>query len=358
MWALFNSTPYSAERTFARDRDGAEVWIVVVKATFVIHTDGSTAPAPKQEPIHHIPQCIGAPGASSLRYDSDLLPSRPATDVILHGHAYAPLGQPVTQLEVGLRVGPITKSLRVYGDRTWQRGRFGPVLSEPESFIRMPLIYERAFGGTDANGAVEPRNPLGLGFSSASNSCIGRRAPNIEDLRHLLRNTDERPPPAGFGPIASHWAPRAQRAGTYDSRWERERMPLVPGDFDDRYYQSAPDDQQVPGYLKGGEQVELHNLTPEGRLSFQLPRVNLGFVTYIAGDSRHHSARLHAVILEPDERRLMLLFHTALPCHYTIHTILGTRVVEKVLTPLGENPLKPRLPLATATKTEERRMPR
>src|SRR5688572_23403033 len=40
MWALDNRTPFAAERGWARDREGAEVWIVVVKATFLVERDG------------------------------------------------------------------------------------------------------------------------------------------------------------------------------------------------------------------------------------------------------------------------------------------------------------------------------
>ena len=63
--------------------------------------------------------------------------------------------------------------------------------------------------------------------------------------------------PAGFGPIARHWEPRVRWAGTYDKRWQRTRKPLLPDDFDDRFHQCAPEDQQVDGGLIGGELVEL-----------------------------------------------------------------------------------------------------
>lgn len=346
MWGLLNSTAYAAERTFVRDRNGAEIWVVVVKCTFLVRDDGSTVPADVQEEIHQTAQFHGDPRTSSLRYDSDLLPARPATDVVVLGSAHASGGRPAREVDVSLRVGPIAKVLRVFGDRRWRRGVLGPTLSDPEPFTQMPLVYERAFGGVDPDGAFEPRNPVGVGFATSPSSLVGALGPNIEDPRHLLDSAGDRPPPAGLGPIASHWATRVTRAGTHDERWELERMPLVPEDFDDRYYQCAPDDQQVPGYLKGGEPVELRNLTPDGLMRFDLPRVPLGFATRIAGEARHHHARLHAVILEPDVRRLMMLWHTELPCHHTLLTLEGTRVVEKIPLPLGESSrIKVRLPV-------------
>ncbi len=128
-------------------------------------------------------------------------------------------------------------------------------------------------------------------------------------------------------------------------------MPLVPEDFDDCYHQCAPDDQQAQGHLEGGEPVELRNLTPEGLLRFQLPRVPLGFMTRLAGESRHHHGTLHTVVVEPDCRRLLMLWYTEVPCHHTLYTLEGTRVVEKIPLPLGDlGPPKTRLPLAPAAR--------
>ena len=331
MWALLNSTNYAAERFFARDRGGAENWVVVVKGTFNVRADGSTIRATEQEPIHHSPQFVGDPSRSSLRYDADLLPPRPFTDVVVHGHAHAPPGPPCSQVDVSVRVGPIARRLRVWGDRTWRRGLTGLALSEPAPFERVPLVYERAFGGFDPGGAAdafEPRNPAGVGFATSSALLVNTPAPNIEDPAHLIRAPGDRPPPAGFGPIPTHWQPRCRRAGTHDREWERERMPLVPRDFEDRHYQCAPDEQQVPGHLSGGEPVELRNLTPGGLLRFALPRVSLDFSTRIARQPRHHEAHLQAVIIEPDVPRVMMVWATAVACHHTLYSLEGTWIRE------------------------------
>ena len=63
-----------------------------------------------------------------------------------------------------------------------------------------------------------------------------------------------------FGPLAAHWQPRVQWGGTYGDKWAKDRQPLLPEDFDERFFQSAPEDQQAPTYLKGGEAVELVKL--------------------------------------------------------------------------------------------------
>ena len=124
MWQLDNRTPYAPERTWVRDRDGAEIWIVVVKCSFDIHADGTTEAAAAQPPVTQFPEYAdpAAPARSSLRHELDLVRTKLTTDVLLLGEAHAPGGVPVTRLDVGFRVGPVVKRLRVTGDRFWQGG--------------------------------------------------------------------------------------------------------------------------------------------------------------------------------------------------------------------------------------------
>jgi hypothetical protein len=121
-------------------------------------------------------------------------------------------------------------------------------------------------------------------------------------------------------------------AGTYDEKWEKERLPLLPVDFNERYYQCAPEDQQVLGYSKGGEPVELHHLSPGGLLCFTLPRVWLSFSTNFGGEIVKHHAKLHTLILEPDFPRMILVWHTYMPCHNKEHKLERTRIMQKEYT--------------------------
>lgn len=332
MWQVDNRTPFAVERGWVRDRDGAEIWLVAVKATFDIKPDGSTEVAPVQPPVLRVAEHHGDPGTSSVKYDADLVPTKKTTDVLLVGHAHAPPGTSATQLDVGFAVGPVRKTLRVIGDRTW--GSFGA--SAPAPFQRMPLVYERAFGGVDRRSKTpekdwEWRNPVGTGFTVSRRNADGLRLPNIEDPGQLIGSWSDRPAPAGFGAIASHWQPRVAWAGTYDDRWMKTRQPLVAEDMDDRYYQCAPLDQQAPHFLRGGEAVVLHRLTAGGSLRFALPKLHLGFETRFHDGSRevHANRRLHTVILEPDGPRVSLVWHSALPCHFKVHKLERTIVTLK-----------------------------
>ena len=117
MWQVDNRTPFAAERGWVRDRDGAEVWLVAVKASFDILPDGSTVPSAEQPPVLRVPAYFGDPATSSIRYEADLVLTKTTTDVLLVGNAHAPGGQPVTELDVGFRVGALQKQIRAVGER-------------------------------------------------------------------------------------------------------------------------------------------------------------------------------------------------------------------------------------------------
>lgn len=330
MWEMINMTPYKASAVVLRDRNGKAILVVAVKGTFAIGNDGATRLVKDQlEPVL-LPKFCGDPAASSLECDTDLLPTKPTTDVLLHGHAYGPGGRPVEQVDVNMVVGPVRKSLRVHGDRVVKRGRLVTTAAETERFQKMPIVYERAYGGMikDAkarHGLVgDARNPAGIGFDTGS-EVIGGRLPNIA----YASATGSGRAPAGFGPVARHWSPRRELAGTYDERWRQERMPLPPDDFQDAFYQCAPRDQQCPSYLEGGEEVKLENLTPSGRLSFSLPRVRLAIGAAIARSVDEERPRLHTVLLYPDLPCVSLVWHCLFSCQNKENKIREISVWEK-----------------------------
>lgn len=336
MLELDNRTPYRAERTVVMDKFGEKSWVVVVKATYRVHLDGTTELAEQQlEPLFS-PKYSGEPARSSILYEADLIPARPATDVLLNGHAYAPGGKSARVVDVSMGVGPLRKQLRIFGDRCWEMGLLHRLSkSSPSAFERMPITYERAFGGWDKTD-LDPmeqrlysRNPIGTGFATRASHLKGQLLPNVEDLACLISDWEDRPSPGGFGAIASYWTPRLAWGGTYDDEWKKRKFPLLPDDFDDRFYQSAQPDQQVGGYLRGGEQVELKNLTGSGLLRFCLPKVYLTFSTRFGKQRQEHRAALQSVIIEPDEPRVIMVWQTSLSCHHLLDLLDVTVIREK-----------------------------
>jgi hypothetical protein len=169
------------------------------------------------------------------------------------------------------------------------------------------------------------RNPVGCGFAVKKDHLEGVPVPNIEWPDRPIRAWDSRPAPAGFGALASHWQPRAGYAGTYGDHWMKTRQPLLPDDFQDRFFQCAPADQQSSEFLRGGETVILYHLTPAGDLRFSLPRTFLRLETrfYTGERTIHEAPKLHTVILEPDYPRVSMVWHSALPCHFRFRSWNG-----------------------------------
>lgn len=315
MWVLNNKTPFAAERTWGRDINGWHQWIVAVKATYDIHSNGELTLADEQAEPLLAPEYYGEPGQSSLQYDADLVPTKPTTDIILNGTAYAPGGKPSTEFAVALRVNGKQKALKVSGERHWENGVMGLTPSKPQPVTAVPIRYERAFGGWDqsqpnpAKQKWDPRNPVGCGLIQNAGQ-LGKPLPQFEYLEGSIKKTG----PAGFGAIDSFWSPRNQFIGTYDKAWQEHRHPLLPLDWQPQSLQCAPQDQQTEKPLRGGETIELLHLTPEGRCAFQLPRVYLTFSTHIDGRVEEHRAQLASVIIEPDQRQVKLVWNTVLLC--------------------------------------------
>ncbi|TIV67761.1 MAG: DUF2169 domain-containing protein [Mesorhizobium sp.] len=325
MWQVENDTPFMASGIWTRGRDGGEVWMVAVRCSLRINPDGTTAVADEQEHPVVAPKFGSGPGAGSLVYDSDFYLTKPTTDVLLRGHAYAAGAKPATSVDVSLRIGDLQKSLRVTGDRVYQHSVSGVSVGSPQPFMRMPLVYERAYGGREPDPVKDPvrphfdqYNPVGTGLVPVP----GKIAPNIETL-----GSNGGSKAAGFGPIPAHWRQRVQHAGTYDEAWQKNRLPLYPLDLDDRFFLCSPEDQRPKHFFRGGEPVELLNLTPAGRMAFLLPRLAFRFETDIKGKPRiAHRGTLHTVIIEPDVPRVVLVWRTSLPAHADVQRLDRTRV--------------------------------
>lgn len=306
--------------TIATDKEGRQVLVVVVKGTYEIRPDGRCRLAVPQIPPVEADISLGEPGESSIVDETDYATFKPKTDILLKGNAYAPGGKRTEVVDVQMTVGPVTKAVRVFGDRIWKPGlAVGFEVSAPIPFTKMPLIYERAFGGRD-----HPPNPVGRGFHRPGAADVaGSLLPNLENPKALLKNPYESPGPACFGPVGRNWEPRVGHAGTYDEAWKEKRFPFLPEDFDDRYFQAAPADQ-VAGPLQGGEKVVLKNVTPEGSLEFTLPKPDIAAQVIGLDDvDEQLPAVLDTVVLEPELRRVSLVWRSSLRL-----TVKPTRILE------------------------------
>jgi hypothetical protein len=327
-----NHTPFLGAPIVVLDKDGAEQLILTLKATYDIAETGGLEISKEQQPLRLVDQFQGKPGISSIRYAAEIGPPNPTTDIALVGSAVATRPD-VTSIDVGLRVGSISKWVRVFGERQWKKGLLGLTLSSPMPIERVPLIYENAFGGQDDSAANqkhharESRNPVGRGFKAKKSTLdfAGKPGPNIEDPEKLLHHPGEVVKPQGFGFIGRDWEPRAKYCGTYDEHWLANRIPLLPLDFDERFYHAAHPDLIAPAPLNGGENVEVVGCSRSGRLLFALPRLKPAVM--VSGSVLAESAqmKMDTVLIETHALKLSLIFKAVIKIH---HRLMNVRLIE------------------------------
>ena len=276
--SLDNKTDFAAHPQILLDSDGERL-VTIVKATFELH-EGQIAVAPPERArglrFADLPWDKKKP--DSIAYPADVCLRKPGTDVVLVAKACAPHGRPVPSFDVRVEVGPLRRSLVVFGQRLWTERGAG--LSAPAPIAEIEMRYDFAWGGRDdddpADLLEEPRNPVGMGVTRTPAALTHTPAPNIEDPSYPIRSAKTAPPPAGVGPIGRSWEPRRRYAGTYDQTWQENLAPLLPEDFDDRYNLCASPGLIATPPLAGGEPVRLLNLSPQGgALAFNLPSVAL-----------------------------------------------------------------------------------
>lgn len=305
-----NRTEFLASPLLLIGKDGERL-VVIVKATFArLPGEGALelAERPEQRGIRAADLPWGEPEKSSIKYPSDLCIMKPGTDVIVVAAAHAPGGKAVPSFDAGVRVGPLQKTVRVFGLRVWEAKGAGISAARPTTGIE--VRYDHAWGGLDASDprlpvVEEPRNPVGMGIAQDPAALTHRPAPFIEDPLQPIRSAQTRPPPAGLGAIGRHWEPRRRYMGTYDAAWRRQRAPLMPLDHDERANLCASPGLTAVPPLRGGEEVALLNLTPGGgALSFRLPRITVEVTLKVKGRAPETLAPyLDTVVLDTLEAR-------------------------------------------------------
>jgi hypothetical protein len=327
---LLNATRMTAGYTLGMDPSAREHVVVAVKGAFDFpNLDGSVCRlADQQAPLVLADDYWGEPGFSAPRYEADFALRKPRCDVLLNASAHAPGARPAERVRVGVKIGAWSKVLDVVGDRVWlnQFVTFGA--SAPEPFLTKPITYDVAFGGVDdldpdeAMPDAYAANPFGRGWHRVRNQSRipGTPLPNTESPGEPVRSPWGAYAPVGLGIIARGWPARLRHAGTYDQAWIDDVFPFLPADFDERYFQAAPEDQQI-GCPRGGEEVVLVNLTPEGRTRFRLPSLDMPVVFFRKGGQEERAAVLDTIVIEPDARRALLTWRASLPLRRDIFEV-------------------------------------
>lgn len=324
MLQINNHTPFVTELHPCEDLHGRDYAVVIIKGTFNPCLNRlAVMLADEQAPIQHADKYDGELGRSSIRYGSDLALVKNATDVIMVGNAYAPEGRATGKFDVSLSVGEHTSSVRIIGDRQWQKTSLGWQITQPLPVEQIALCYENSYGGVDLRVQLKENltpecstfNPIGKGFFPIDGKPVeGQLLPNIENPNNLITSLSSRPKPAGFGAIPRDWQPRLASAGTYNDEWKQHRMPLLPLDFDPRFFNAAHPDLTISPLLSGDELVTISHVTESGLFSFLLPNLHFLVSASIQKQKTEFVPYLDTLIIEPDKNRIMLTWRVAIPC--------------------------------------------
>lgn len=281
----------------------------------------------------------GEDGMSAVLFESEFALRKPYCDVLVHGAAYAPGGVPAPLVYAGLICGTISKTVAVFGPRTWQSYMLTTSPSDADPFTRQMISYDTAFGGVDrlntndTDPAMYPLNTVGMGWHQKANSDIvdGAPMPLCEDPHNLVKSPWDKVAPISFGPLARGAPERAQYAGTYDQDWIDNRFPHLPDDYDDRYAQSVPADQQIR-HPKGGEVIKLNNLMQGHDGPFEMTLPNLDLPVMFArrrGPDIAGTPVVDTLIIQPDLRCVDVVTRASLPLQRDIlemrEAIIGKR---------------------------------
>ena len=324
LYMLFrNFTPFPPQVFESRDEKLNDFGVVVLRGTFHIENGRRLRLAQEQEPLVMADEYLGAPGASSLRFESNLAPYKPRADVLVTGSSYSPTGDPQERWVAAVQFGDVRKELQITGSRQWHPGLAGWSLSPIEPTLAVSLTYENAFGGSYVeNGETVSydANPAGCGYVPGSTSQavpVPQMLPvDCESPTFGKVNT------VGFGPVPPGWTPRRDRAGTFNVIWQKTRWPDLPEDFSFDFYQTASEGLTLPGFATGAEHVRLENLAANGTVEFQMPCFELAtLLRFKDGRMLPAPVNLDTVHFDTDRQLAFLTWRGVYPIESTLRVL-------------------------------------
>lgn len=229
---------------------------------------------------------------------------RGGVDVLVFGSARAPRGRPTTRMDVEVRVGATWQArVTVFGDRTWQPGKAGPVASAAKPFTAVPLTLEHAYGGKDEWDELEvpfADNPAGRGFYLEEARALGKPLPNIEDPARLIQRWDDRPEPVGTQMVQQGFGPQLRRAAEFD---ETGYLRRVKPTF---YNHAFP--QMIAPAAQPGDRVVVSGVAEAGPIAFTLPANPLLVKVGIGATHSQYAPKIDQIGVEPDRMRAFVSY--------------------------------------------------
>ncbi|WP_119841639.1 DUF2169 domain-containing protein [Salinibacter ruber] len=324
---LVNKTPLAADLAVGSP-PGQErrIGAVLAKATYRLESPRSLA-LETQEPMPLLQE--DEETNLGLRPRDDLVRDNGAFEVILLGMAYVP-GQTLSPATmVTMRLGRVERQLLAVGNRRWEsKGLGGTVMTDPEAFARMPMTWEKAFGGSvevlvDEGSVVEvahPQNQKGKGFDAlAAAEGLGkaldapsgyptldyeRELPNLEDPNARIGSPDDEPRPTCWATVPMGSGLHSMRVTENMDGDEMTSEQLIQQDR--LLYRAHPD--WVIERPPAGATLSLTNATPDGHLEFDLPELRVMFDYINRGKTATRELMPQMLVLYPEEQKLTLTY--------------------------------------------------
>ncbi|MEY0875015.1 DUF2169 family type VI secretion system accessory protein [Providencia manganoxydans] len=343
-----------AKATVMLDKAGFEHLVVVIKATYRLPDDHQLArPIIPPPALAYTDTYSGEVGTSAPLYDADFVLRKQKCDVVFNASAFAPNAHPVCHLTVSAQVGEMIKAISVIGPRQWLQKSEYYIAGDVQPFTAVPLHYGFAFGGQyqyQEEVISHPTNPLGQGYFSLEKPNLEMIMPQLEDPSALIASPDNKVKPIALSVLPRHYGERVKYAGTFDEKWRNETAPFLPDDFDERYFQSAPDDQQID-FPVGNEKIVLINMHPtRSEIHFKLPRLNNIPVRLYQRDGATVvlTPKVDTLYFEPEQDFFSVIWR----CHHPIHNIQD---IEQVLVgPLLDSYASRQSPVSTCRGSNEK----
>jgi hypothetical protein len=347
--------PPPAVAVLSADASGRQIVSVHVKRAYRILPTGACVPAHKPVPLLFSRE----PSADDLGVpESDVIPFKESTDVIVMTKAHALAGASVA--EVRVRVGEVARVYRVFGARRClYRGPGSVAFSRPEPFESVPLSYALAYGGIDETWPMPdrvpledalflppnayPRNTIGLGYAIGERRerLDGLLLPQVENPADLLNPERlvvpdpsswwRQPFPWSCDWFDALWYPRygffgalprgtpeddremfEVRSGWVEAGQLRRFGAKPPADRLDVRFADAASPALILPFLKGGEAVRLDGVMPGGgSIVLSLPAETPRVIVRVAGETFEPEVRLHRVLISTVEMGVYLVWHAA-----------------------------------------------
>lgn len=348
------------------DPDGNPVVSIHVKRTYVLPPSGVCVLAEEQQPFLNGPDSVaaeeqdGAP-AAELPPESDVLPFKRTTDLIVMASAHAPDPGRSTEMIASIEVGSRKVTYRIVGDRRVIYRGAGTLSFEPAAaFATLPMRYENAYGGVDPTvenpvpklgmelfnlpRGIYPRNPIGRGYvvNEDAQMLDGLLLPNIEHPDQLL--TPERlisrsveswwkqPLPWSCDWFDLTWYPRCVALGGLpahlpddDGAMAEVRLGFVEARQNQRLFNRSPmalvspafGDAASPAlvlpFLRGNEPIRLCGLNAGGELVVRLPEERPRMQVRFEGKMHDVDPVLNRLLVSTEEMGVYAVWHGTFP---------------------------------------------